>query len=386
MADPVGSELPSTQATDTSAPLPDVQAANLNPSAANTAGGGSDTGTYNYNPNWDNPSWLSTIGSDLSGAAKTAGNWLNSPTGQNVMSALPIGAALYEQGRANTNAVNLTNAITGAARPQLNLGNATVGQLQGQGNVGGPMGQYISGATGAANTLANTAQQYATGQLTPAQQQQVQQYANAAKSQVASQFSRGNLDSSARMTSNEAIDNNAAMLAQNLVAGNLQMSAGALNAVNQTYSTLLTNALNQAGLGTDATAKAVQLQLQNNQQLQQLMQQIFSGIAQQMTTAQGGKVAAQGGNQAQTPGQQLGAAGGQLLQKLLGTGGTPTTGAGSDFATQQANEVANYLQGSGATAPGITDIANAPMPNFNIDTSSIPNPDPSTMGLGSEGW
>lgn len=358
MADPVGSEPPSTQATDTSAPLPTVQAANLNPPAA------SDTGTYSYNPNWGGTNWLSTLGSDLSGAATSAGNWLAGPTGQNVQASIPTLATLFQAGRATTQGNALTNAISAQGRPAGNLGAGTINQLMGGPSVGGPMGANIAGVTGVAGTLTSTAGQYATGQLTPAQQQQVEQYRNAAKSQVASQFSAGNLDSSARMTSNTAIDNNAAMLAQSLVAGNMQISEGALAAVNSTFQSLVNNALNASGLGVLATSDAVRQQLANNQQVQSLLQQIFGGITKQQTTAQGGPVAQQGGQQPGTPGTLT-----QLLQKWLpGGGGTTPASSNPSDPTQVAS---NYMATSGLTAPGITDITNMPMPDFNIDTSSL---------------
>lgn len=365
MADPVSGDLTSTPTTDTSAP-------------AATPGVTPTTDISALNPNWGGSNWLSTIGSDLSGAATTAGNWLTSPTGQNVQASIPLAATLFQAGRATTQGNALTNAISAQGRPAGNLGAGTINQLLGGPSAGGPMGQYVTGATGVANTLTGTAAQYGTGQLTPAQQQQVEQYRNAAKSQVASEFSKGNLDSSARMTSNTAIDNNASMLAQSLVAGNMQISEGALAAVNSTFQSLVNNALNASGLGVLATSDAVRQQLANNQQVQTLLQQIFGGIAKQQTTAQGGTVSQQGGQQPGTPGTLT-----QLLQKWLGPGGG---GADNTAAGQQAASIIS--SNADQTTPGLTDITNMQMPNFNIDTSTLTagTTQPSDLGLGSEGW
>lgn len=335
-------------------------------------------GTQNPN-NWGTQLALNdpTIGTNIGGGSTGGTNgWLST-----IESAIPAGIALTQAGQATRAGQNLTNAISGAAAPQLNLGTATVGQLQGKGTVGGPMGAYISGATGAANELAQTAGQYATGNLTPAQQQQVQSFSAGQKAQVAGGLSRtGNLDSSTRAALNQEVDNNAAMLTQSLVNQNLQMAGSALQAATGTYNSILQTSLSQSTLGSQATAIAVAEQLKNDQQVSQIIQQILAGISMQATTAAGGQVSKQGGN---TPGQQLGAGVGQMLQKL-GIGGNnpmsnvPTGGVPSDLQSQFQQEQQGYLaSGSAGADPWSAPAANAPQldissfqpPDINIDTS-----------------
>jgi hypothetical protein len=343
-------------------------------------------------PSTGDNNWLTTIGSDLSGAATSANNWLQSPTGQLVQGAIPIAGTLYEAGRAQSQGNALTNAITAAARPQLNLGTGTVGQLTGGPSVGGPMGTYISGATGAANELATTAQTYGTGNLTPAQQQQVNSFAAGQKAQVAGSLAKGSgtLDSSTRAAMNQEVDNNTAMLSQALVNQNIQIASGALSAVNQTYNQLLGMALSQSGLGTEATSNAVQLQLKNNQQLQTLLQQIFSGMATQMATAQGGQVSQQGGQKATTPGAQAGASAMQILQKYLGGGGggggTPAQGTPVSSGYQWGTGPGGSDYAPGVSAPDVAPTTQTPSDYGSIPMGSTGSPDwLSSMNTGGDG-
>lgn len=272
--------------------------------------------------------WLSTIG-----------NFLSSPTAAGLVSG---GVGLYQAGQA-TKAVNqAAGQLQGTVQPGQNVSNATYGQLTGTGTVGGPMGQAITGQTTAAGELTGVAQQYGTGQLTSAQQTQVQQQVAAQKAQVDQQFAAsGNMNSSARDAAHQQIDNNAAILTQQLVNQNLQMAEGAQTSVSNTYNSLLQNALNQATLGLRGTSEAVNTQLQNNQQVQQYLQQIMSGIATQLGSASGGgAVAGQGGKSggttpaATTPGGQLGGVIGQGIQAVGNwfSGGTPAVSA-TDLAS-----------------------------------------------------
>ena len=82
------------------------------------------------------------------------------------------------------------------------------------------MGAQIAGSTGTAAQLTQTAQQYASGNLTPAQQQQVAQYA--AAEQASATAALGNrADSSTRTAQMTQINNNAAMLAQSSPAARM---------------------------------------------------------------------------------------------------------------------------------------------------------------------
>lgn len=346
---------------------------------ANPATGATTTPTSNTTgQNWGTQLALNdpTIGTNLSSGGDN--NWLTSFPWS---SAITTGVALEQAGAATRAGQNLTNAVSGAARPQLNLGNATIGQMTGGPSVGGPMGQYITGATGAAQEQLGVAATYGTGNLTPAQQQQVRSYSAAQKGQVASQLaSGGNLDSSTRATLNQEVDNNAAMLTQQLVLQNQTIAQNAMTAANNTYTSMLTNSLAQTTLGTEATMRAVQMQLQNDQQVQGIIQQILSGIATQATTASGGQVSKQGGNQPTTPGGQLGAAFGKQLNQWFGgpMSNVPTGGVPSDLQTQFGEDIQSSIS-SYNPAGGTTDWsaagANAPALNLgdwqgvNIDMS-----------------
>lgn len=291
--------------------------------------------------------------SGTSGSSGTDNSWLTS-LGNFATAAIPVGASLYQAGRATTNAQNLTNAISATTQPANQLGTATTNQLLGGPAAGGQTGTTVAGVGGVNQTLLQTAGQYASGNLTPAQQAQVDQYVKGQKAQAAASLG-GNINSSAGLVANQQIDNNAAMLAQNLVQGNVNLSTSALGAVTQAYNSLVTNALNASGLGLKGTATAVQTQLANDSQVSQLLQQIMGGIASTYTTAQGGAVGQQGGNKQTTPGGQLGAAAGTLLQKLgIGGGGnqTPTLqNANNVFIADPAQKQASDVQISDVTAP-----------------------------------
>lgn len=250
--------------------------------------------------------WLSTLG-----------NWASQNTG--LLGGLATaGVGMYQAGQATQAGKQAAGQIQSTVTPTQNLSTATLGQLQGQGTVGGPMGQAIAGQTTAAQELAGVAQQYGTGQLTSAQQTQVQQTVAAQKAQVDQQLAAsGNMNSSARAAAHQQIDNNAAILAQQLEQGNLTMAQGALGQVSSTYNSLLSNALNQATLGLSGTQSAVNTQLQNDQQVSQYLQQIMSGIATQLGTASGGGAVAGQGGKAIAPMVQAGQAIGTGLQNLF---------------------------------------------------------------------
>lgn len=259
--------------------------------------------------------WLSTIG-----------NWASQ--NQNLLGGLATaGVGLYQSGQATQAGKAAAGQIQSTVQPGQNVSNATYGQLTGGPAVGGPMGASITGQTGAAAELTGVAQQYGTGQLTSAQQTQIQQQIAAQKAQVDQQLAAsGNMNSSARDAAHQQIDNNAAILSQQLINQNIQMAEGAQTSVSNTYNSLLTNALNQAHLGLAGTSTAVQTQLQNDQQVQQALQTILAGITTGLTSASGGgSVAAQGGKAggttpAASPMAQAGQAIGSGIQSLFGGG------------------------------------------------------------------
>lgn len=313
-------------------------------------------------------SWLSGVN-----------NFLSSPTGQLTAAAIPTGVALYGAGRASRQGQQLTNAITAAARPQLNLGTGTVNQLTGGPSVGGPMGNYIAGTTGNAATLTSAAAPYATGNLTPAQKLQVDAFLRQQNEMTGAAFAgtggpggtQGNQSSTGAIAQRTQNQNNAAMLTQELVNQNFQIAENAQASVGNTYTTLLQNSLAQSSLGAQATSDAVHQQLQNDQQVTQLVQQIMAGIAQQFTTAGGGQVA----GQPSTPGGQLGGAVGNAIKQWGGGGGgvaTPTTSAADPGIGGASSDLYGTTQADLglSTDTGMAQLSGMSMPDFGFDSSS----------------
>lgn len=336
------------------------------------------TGTTGYNPQGSgDSSWLSGVNS-----------FLTSPLGQLTGAAVPAAYGITQAASAQRNANALTNAISATARPGLNLSNATYGQLTGGPQVGGPMGQYIQGATGAANTLATTAGTYATGNLTPAQQLQVSQNQAAQNAVVGQQLGRPGgmgLDSSAAAAMRTQNANNAAMLTQAIEQNNIAIATAALQGATQTYNQLLSSALNQAQLASEATANAVKQQLQANTQVAAQIQGLMQAIATGMTRASqpqqpGGAGAATGGGAVASPGQTIGSNIMGAAKQVAGWfGGGNSSGTTPAIQAQSAQDWANY-NAAGAIGAGIgttqtqtsADLQSqfSEMPNFNIDTGA----------------
>lgn len=331
------------------------------------------TGTTGYNPaGGGNPSWLSSVNS-----------FLTSPLGQVAGAAIPAAYGITQAAGAQRNANALTNAISATARPGLNVSDATYRQLTGGAPVGGPMGTYIAGTTGAANQLAKTAGTYATGDLTPAQKLQVSQNQAAQNATVGTTLGRPGgmgLDSSAAAAFQRENANNAAMLTQQLEQNNIAIANAALQGATQTYNQLLTSALSQAQLASEATANAVKQQLQANQQVATQIQGLMQAIAKGMTSTQqpqpgGGGQATGGGAVAQSPGQTIGqnimGAARQVGNWFGGGAPQPPIAAGAPTwipqqsygdTTQQAALNPSQLQ-----QVSLSDMPSTP--NFNIDTS-----------------
>ena len=308
-------------------------------------------------------SWLSDVGTTLGNIGTSAGKFLTSPGGAGLAAAgVGAGVGLYEAGQASSQAKQLAGQIQAQGAPAGQLGAGTIGQLTGGPSVGGPMGQAITGQTGAANTLAQTAQQYGSGNLTSAQNLQIQQQVAQQRAQVNRDLAAsGNLNSSARDSAFQQIDNNAAMLAQQMVQGNVNISTSALGAVTNTYNSLIGNALKGSALGLDATSQAVQTQIQSDQQISQYVQQLMKDIAGGLTST--GKGDGQDGQGQGSQASGVGGALGQAIKGFFGGGGAvansgapsaPTTGyqwgggpGGSDYAP-------------GVSAPDVTPTYTAP--------------------------
>jgi hypothetical protein len=313
-----------------------MQAAALPGGTATPAGG--SAGGYNAAPpatgtpaaptaSTPSNNWLSTLGTGI-------GNFLQSPLAGTLGGLAAGGVGLYQAGQATQAGKAAAGQIQSTVNPAQAMSTGTYGQLTGQGTVGGPMGQAIAGQTGAAQELLGAAQQYGTGNLTSAQNQQITSQVQAQRAMVNQQLAAsGNMNSSARDAAYQQIDNNAAILGQQLEAQNLQMAQGALGSVTSTYNSLLTNALNQSNLGLRGTTTAVQTQLQNDQQVSQYLQQILGGIATQLGTASGGgQVAGQGGKTAAT------------ASGAAGIGQTIMAGIQGWQAQNQANQSGQAIQ------------------------------------------
>lgn len=272
----------------------------------------------------DSSSFLSALGGDLS-------SFLTSPLG----SAAEFGT-LAATGIAQANSQKSTNdalaaSLGGLGTQSSQIGQGIQSQITGGPKLGGALGASIDQQTSAASNLGNIANQYSTGQLTSAQQSQVDTYIKNQRAMVDSQLAAsGNTDGSARDAAYQQIDNNAAQLTQQLTSGNLQISEAALTSVQQTYSTLLNQSLSDQQFGFGAQEAAVQTQIQSDTQLSQSLNQLFAGIAQGFGTAMGGGKGTAGSTGSSVAGN-LGTGLGNLLK---GVSGSASGGGYSDQTTQ----------------------------------------------------
>lgn len=288
--------------------------------------------------------WLSDVG-----------NFMASPTGQ-LTTAAGVGAlGTYQASQAKSDSSKLAGQITAVSGPFGATGGAMETQLAGGKPVAGPLGAEISGTTAAAGELAGVAQQYGTGQLTPAQLQQVNSYRSSQRGMVDAQLAAaGNIDSSARAAAYANIDNNAAQLTQQLIQGNVSMAQGALQSVTNTYNALLNQALQSGSLGLQGASEAVRLQIQQDTQIAGMLNQLYASLAKGLTAGGGGGGAGGGGG----GGASGPSAVQQLIAKLTGGGGGAVAGGGAPTA-----------QTPSQLPPGTTaDISNIQEPNFNFDT------------------
>jgi hypothetical protein len=339
----------------------------------------------------------STFSSFTSGANQ----FLGTPTGQLATYAGVGALGMYEANQANQEAAKLAGSLGTIGTPYTAAGSAQLGQLRGGPSMGGPMGTQTALSTQAATELGNVAVQYGTGNLTPAQNTQVQAYVRQQRAQVDSQLAgSGNLNSSARDAAYQQIDNNAAMLTQQLVQGNVQMAQGALQSVQQTFNSLLNQALASSGFGLQAQSEAVALQIQSNTQVSGQLQQLFSALATGLGTAWGGGkggtagAGGTGGNAVQNILSKLGGGGGNVT-----VGNYPQTWSAND-PNNPSSQNPNTLLGQNypaaplgqppLTASQLTDPtaggsywSNMQTPNFNItggDTGTVSVGQPTDTG------
>jgi hypothetical protein len=311
-----------------------------NPSAANPAANtGGSPGAVGTDPNaagggagtTGDSSWLSSLGNSLT-------SFLSSPLGSTAEFATlgGIGLAQANSQKATNDAQAAKLAAAGA--PYSAAGASELSQLTGGPSMGGPMGASITQQTDTAAELGNVAKTYGTGNLTPAQSSQVQDFIKQQRAMVDTQLAQsGNLDSSARQAAYQQIDDNAAQLSQSLTNQNLQTSAAALTAVQGTYSNLLNQALSSSEFGFSTESAAIQLQIQSDTQLAASLNALFAGIAQGFGNAiGGGKSPAAGGAGAGVAGAAgaiakgvAGAAGGGVSESAAG-GGTSAAFGGTN--------------------------------------------------------
>lgn len=309
----------------------------LSDSASNTAITGTDPNAATAASTTSGPAAgvTSSLGSDLSAFGSDLSSFLTSPTGEfaefGTLAGLGISQA-NSQAQTNT---TLANSLGTLGTPYSAAGAAELGQLEGGPQVGGPLGASITQQTTAAANLGQVAEQNSTGQLTAAQQTQVQTYISQQQAMVDSQLAAsGNPDSSARDAAYQQIQNNAATLTQQLIQGNTTMATQALSAVQSTYSNLLNQSLSDASFGFGAQEAAVQTQIASNTQLSQSLNQLFAALAQGFGTALGGnKTSTSTGTQPGTAGVASTPAGGSSQLSPVSSAGAPISGSAADTGT-----------------------------------------------------
>lgn len=278
---------------------------------------------------------LSSINSDLS-------SFFSSPTGE--LAEFGTIAGLGEAQASSQAATNsqLAGTLGAAGAPYTQAGQEELGQITGGPAAPGALGASISQQTGAAAELGQTAEQYGTGQLTSAQQLQVQQQTAQQTAQLKTQLaSSGNTDSSALDAGMQQIQNNAATLTQQLTQGNVTIATQALTAVQSTYSNILNQALSNASFGFGAQEADVQTQIQSNTQLSASLNSLFGALAQGFGTAMSGNKTTTNSTPS-VPG---------TTGTTSGSGGVASTPAGGGTGTGDAG-TGNANPGS--TAPDIT--------------------------------
>jgi hypothetical protein len=243
------------------------------------------------------PSWGTQIG-----------NFMQSPTGQVLQAAVPVGVGLYGAQQQAQNIQGLTNQIRAQVTPMAQYGQGVLGQMQGGPQVAGPAGQFVGSQLQGAQALSQAAMPYATGQLTQGQQLALQQAAQGAAARTNLAYSMsGDPLSSANVAAQQAIGNQAIIAAGQIQQQNIQFAQQALGAAQSTYNGLLNQSLASAELGLAGFAPAVSQQIAADQRIGQTTQQLFQQIAQGVV-----------GQNPQGPGGQLGTAAANLFKSVLG--------------------------------------------------------------------
>jgi hypothetical protein len=224
-----------------------------------------------------NPAFSTTSLSTQPSSGFSWPGFLGSPV---VQAGVPGLIGLYGAGQQQRLGNQVAGTIPGAALPATQLGAGISRQLQGGAPVPGPYGASIGQQTGAAAQLGNVAQEYASGNLTPAQQLALQQGVNAATASKNLAFAMsGNPLSSASIAEGQNINNQAIIASQQIQQNNIQLAQSALQTIQNTYGNLVSQVLSSAGLGAESANAAARLIMANNAQVQQQLTSIWQNIA-----------------------------------------------------------------------------------------------------------
>jgi hypothetical protein len=328
----------------------------LNGPTGYTSGAG--TSPLNLDPGFGSGS-TATTGASAAGTAATAAsglNWGSLLSGLGSVLSNPAfdaatlaGLGEYEASQAQSQTAALTSQLTGPSQPLIQNATGQLGAIQ-QGLTGAPVtGGAIGQSEQAAQNLGSLATQYSTGQLTPAQQQQIQQNVQAQQQQISSQLaSQGITDSSVIAMYDQQIQNNATQQTQQLIQGNTTLAQNALQGVQSTYSSLISNAVSEFGAGMGPVEDAVNITLQQNTQLAAGLQSLFGSIAKAFTSSGGTSGGGQGGSGS-------GAAAGATNSLLNQVGSAVKNALSPSSSTNAATGVGS--QQSGSVDLGTTDFS-----------------------------
>lgn len=352
MADPNAPAPPMSTATQG---MPDTNPNPVSDFPTTDTGGGAAPATGGT----DTSSLLSSLSSGVT-------SFLGSPLGSLTEFGTLAGLGLEQANAQKTTNDQLAGSLTATGAPFSAAGAAELSQLTGGPQVGGPRGASIADQTTAAANLGKIATQYSTGNLTPAQQQQVADYVSQQKASAIQELSnRGITDpnSDQYKTAMQQIDNNAAELGQSLITQDTQLAQGALTAVQNTYSNLINQALSESEFGFSTQEAGVMTQIQSDTALAQSLNGLFAGIAQGIGNAFKGSPNAPG-----TPSRPSlpvgssaggGAPGGGGVASSPGGGGAGSGGSAADPTQTYDPSTGEWSSGftpGGGSVPG-TDYA-----------------------------
>lgn len=316
-------------------------------------------------------SLLSGLGSILGDIGSAA----TSPLGE---AGILAGLGEYEASEAQSQTASLTSQLTTPAQPYVAGAESELSQtlsgLTGSGTAP-PAGSSIAQQETAASELGSVADQYSTGQLTTAQQQQVQQYIQSQQQSIQQQLAnQGITDGSVISMYDQEIQNNAAQLTQSLINQNLTMGQQALTSAQQTYSTLLNQSISQFTAGMGPIEDAVNTTIQQNTQIASMLNQLFGNIGKMLAGSGSGS----GSGSATSLGSSIANLGSDISNLLsgnssLGSGVLDDTGVGGAESLSSAAE-----------SDIDTDIGTATGADLSSDASSIGS-DLSDLGFSSAG-